>query len=387
MSNDPNAPSAPRSGLIRLFLCGDIMTGRGIDQILPHPGNPALHEPFLHDARRYVQLAERASGALPRPVSFDYIWGEALLELEHASVDVRIVNLETSITRSDDWWDGKQIHYRMSPDNAPCLTAAGIDCCCLANNHILDWGYDGLTETLRTLDAIGIDHTGAGRNEEEAAAPATIEVPGKGRVLVFSYGSPTSGVPFEWAAKRNRAGINFIEELSETSARRVARYVSGFRREGDVTVASIHSGGNWGFETSDAEIRFFHTLVEEGIDIVHGHSSHHLKTVELRDGRLVLHGCGDFLNDYEGIQGYEEFRGDLRLMYFADIDASGHELVHAWMIPMQLERFRLHRTSAADADWIRDLLNELGAKYGTQVELAADGSLHAIKCESAHVAA
>ena len=86
-------------------------------------------------------------------------------------------------------------------------------------------------------------------------------------------------------------------------------------------VASIHSNGNWGYDVSAAEIRFFHTLVEEGADIVHGHSSHHVKTVEFHHGHLVLHGCGDFLNDYEGISGYEEFRSDLRLMYFAEIAA------------------------------------------------------------------
>jgi poly-gamma-glutamate synthesis protein (capsule biosynthesis protein) len=75
----------------------------------------------------------------------------------------------------------------MHPRNIDCITGARIDCCCLANNHVLDWGYDGLAETLRTLDAAGIAHTGAGRDAAEAAAPAVLDVPGKGRVLVFSY--------------------------------------------------------------------------------------------------------------------------------------------------------------------------------------------------------
>jgi hypothetical protein len=56
----------------------------------------------------------------------------------------------------------------MHPRNIDCITAARIDCCCLANNHVLDWGYDGLAETLRTLDAAGIAHTGAGRGEMSA---------------------------------------------------------------------------------------------------------------------------------------------------------------------------------------------------------------------------
>jgi poly-gamma-glutamate synthesis protein (capsule biosynthesis protein) len=79
---------------------------------------------------------------------------------------VRIVNLETSITTSGDYWPGKEVHYRMNPRNIGSLTAAGIDCCALANNHVLDWGYEGLAETLATLDRAGIKHAGAGRNEE-----------------------------------------------------------------------------------------------------------------------------------------------------------------------------------------------------------------------------
>src|SRR5439155_22976592 len=82
---------------LRLFLCGDVMLGRGIDQALPHPGNPILYEPYVRDAREYVHLAEKAHGPIPRPLTFDYIWGDALQELERAEVDFRIANLETAI--------------------------------------------------------------------------------------------------------------------------------------------------------------------------------------------------------------------------------------------------------------------------------------------------
>lgn len=67
-----------------------------------------------------------------------------------AAPDFRIINLETSITTSEDWAP-KDIHYRMHPANIPCLTVAKVDCCVLANNHVLDWGRSGLVETLETL--------------------------------------------------------------------------------------------------------------------------------------------------------------------------------------------------------------------------------------------
>ena len=187
-----------------------------------------------------MELAERVNGAIPRPVEFDYIWGDALVELDpcrrrsahHQSRDER--------HSSEDYWRDKEIHYRMHPRNINCITAAGIECCCLANNHVLDWGYDGLAETLRTLDAAGIAHTGAGRDAVEAAAPAVLEVPGKGRVLVFSYASPTSGVPWKWAATARRPGVNFLDDTSKKTARHIGREMRGFNRPCDVIVASIH---------------------------------------------------------------------------------------------------------------------------------------------------
>ena len=85
------------SDVVRLFLCGDVMTGRGIDQVLPHPSDPLLHEGYASSALRYVELAERANGPIPRPVDFAYVWGDALTELERRRPDVRIVNLETAV--------------------------------------------------------------------------------------------------------------------------------------------------------------------------------------------------------------------------------------------------------------------------------------------------
>src|SRR5213083_3404519 len=200
---------------LRLFLCGDVMTGRGIDQTLPHPVNPVLYEPYIRDARAYVDLAEAANGPIQRPVSFDYIWGDALQELEHLAVDLRIVNLETAITSAETQWPDKEIHYRMHPQNIGCLTAARIDACALANNHILDWGYQGLAETLQTLDAAGIAHSGAGNDADEAMRPAVLSPAGKGRVLLFSFGSKTSGIPRGWKATSNSPGVNLLDDLSD----------------------------------------------------------------------------------------------------------------------------------------------------------------------------
>jgi poly-gamma-glutamate capsule biosynthesis protein CapA/YwtB (metallophosphatase superfamily) len=361
--------------LLRVFLCGDVMTGRGIDQVLPHPGDPTLYESCVRDAHEYVRLAESANGPIPQPVGFKYIWGEALAELERAKVDLRIINLETSITSSNEPWPDKGIHYRMHPHNVGCLTAAHINGCSLANNHVLDWGYQGLAETMQALDRAGMAHAGAGHNAVEALAPAVLEVKGKGRVLLFSFGSTTSGIPTEWGATSDRPGVNLLDDLSETTAGRVAGRMRQFQQPGDLIIASIHWGGNWGYEIPKEQSAFAHRLVEEGVAIVHGHSSHHVKTIEVYQNHLILYGCGDFLTDYEGIHGYEMFRGDLALMCQAQVDPQHGQLVSARLVPMRMRRFRLNRASATDAQWLCDLLNQSGAPFGPHVQLAEDNSM------------
>jgi poly-gamma-glutamate synthesis protein (capsule biosynthesis protein) len=360
---------------VSLFLCGDVMTGRGIDQILPSHCDPALHEPWAQSALDYVRLAEERNGPIARPVAPGYVWGDALDELARAAPDARIVNLETAVTRSDDWVD-KGINYRMHPDNVACLTAAGIDCCALANNHVLDWGRAGLLETLDTLHAAGIDTAGAGRDRVQARSPAQLPAGSAGRVLVYALGMESSGTPPDWAAQANRAGVDFLADLSEHSVAALAQRIRADQRAGDLVVCSIHWGGNWGYEIPPSEMAFAHRLIDQaGVDLVHGHSSHHPKAIEVYRGKLILYGCGDLINDYEGIHGYESFRGDLGLMFFPALAADSGRLLRLELAPMQMKCLRLQRAVPEDVRWLRERLAREGRRFGTTIDAREDGRL------------
>jgi poly-gamma-glutamate synthesis protein (capsule biosynthesis protein) len=358
-----------RLGLITLFLCGDVMTGRGIDQILPHPNDPDIHEGYVKDARGYVEIAEKVNGPIPRSVAAGYIWGDALDELEKVAPDLRMINLETSVTKSDDYWRGKEIHYRMHPENIDCITVAKINVCSLANNHVLDWGFAGLKETLETLRKAKISGVGVGMNVNEVESPASIEIEGKGRVVIFAFGSPTSGVPLNWAASQKRPGVNLLRNFSDDAVQRIRKKVKEVKQERDIVVVSIHWGGNWGYQVPQEEINFAHQLIDEaGVDMIHGHSSHHVKGIEVYQDRPILYGCGDFLNDYEGIGGYEDYRADLGLMYFASMDPSTGKLVQLQMTPTQIKNFKVNRPSREDALWLANILNREGKRFGTRVK-------------------
>lgn len=137
---------------MRIFFCGDIMTGRGVDQILQHPSHPNIYETYIKDARDYVFLAEEVKGSIPRNVSSEYIWGAALDIWKEKAPHLKVGNLETAVTLSETYAVDKGINYRMQPQNISVLKAANFDICSLANNHVLDWGVKGLEDTISVLD-------------------------------------------------------------------------------------------------------------------------------------------------------------------------------------------------------------------------------------------
>jgi len=374
-----NGPAKPAiSGALTLFLSGDVMLGRGVDQILPHPGDPAIFEPGARSAHDYVRLAERRSGPVPAPVGFDYVWGDGLIELERRKPDLRLINLETAITKSGSP-EPKGINYRMNPDNIGVLQAARIRACTLANNHVLDWGRDGLLETLQALENAGIGIAGAGRTAGEAAAPLVVETePGK-RIIVLAFGSPAAGVPDYWAAGENGPGVSLLPDDPDLAVRRCRDLLQDIRKPGDIVVASIHWGSNWGYAIPSGQRVLAHRLIDDGqVDIVYGHSSHHPRPIEVYRGKLVLYGCGDLINDYEGISGYEDFRGDLTLMYFPRISTADGRLEALDMVPFRIRKMRLERAGADDAQWLDETLNREAVSADTRVEARPDASLRLV---------
>jgi poly-gamma-glutamate capsule biosynthesis protein CapA/YwtB (metallophosphatase superfamily) len=366
----------PAPDALTLFLSGDVMLGRGVDQILAHPGNPALYERQVRDARTYVDLAVRVNGKIPQPVDWSWPWGDALELLEYAGCDARIINLETSVTTSDDYVPNKAVHYRMNPANSEALTVVRPDACVLANNHVLDFGRGGLLETLDVLAASGLATAGAGRSLREAQSPVIISIPKtSGRVLVFAFGSPSSGIPYDWAASANTPGVHVLTTLSDAAADELCDRIREVQEPGDLTVVSVHWGSNWGYRVETDQVRFAHRLIDSGVDLVHGHSSHHPRPIEVYRGKLILYGCGDLVDDYEGISGHDQYRHDLRLLYLPRLDPMSGQLVELRMAPLQARQMRLHRASHRDAGWLKTVLDKASRHFGSRIDLESDGLL------------
>lgn len=362
-------------GEVTIFLTGDVMLGRGIDQILPHPGDPQLRERYVRDARTYVDLAEAVAGAVPRPAGPEWPWGDLPTVLDEASPDVRIVNLENAVTTASSFAPHKAVHYRMHPANLPALRVVRPDVCCLANNHVLDFGAEGLRETVDVLTSAGLRTAGAGRNASEAWRPAVVALHGGTRLVVLSVAHTSSGVPSDWAATDTLPGVALLPDSTARAVDEVAAEIAAARAPGDLALVSVHWGSNWGYEVGAEQRRLAHRLVDAGVDLVHGHSSHHPRPMEVYRGRLVLHGCGDLVDDYEGITGYERYRADLRLGYLATLDAGTGALDRLRMVPLWSSGLRLRRASDEDAAWLAATLDRAGRAFGSMVRHRADGML------------
>lgn len=352
------------AGCLRLFLAGDVMLGRGVDQIQAQCCAPRLHEGYVTSARDYVTLAERVCGKIPRRVAPAYVWGDLIEDLDARSVDLRLVNLETAIT-SDGAHDlHKGIHYRMHPGNVAVLTAARIDAVTLANNHTLDWGRAGLAETLVVLDDAGISRAGAGWDGEEAFGACHLPLAG-GRLVLYSVALGDSGVPASWAAGPGKPGV--ARGAPDELVARLAARIAGSRQPGDIVILSIHWGDNWGYPIDPSHRVLAEAMAEQGVDLVFGHSSHHPRAAAVTSGRLVLYGAGDLINDYEGIGGNEMFRPDLVLGYVADLRQDGGALVALEMLPYRLNRFRLERADKVTLGWLADTLDREARGFGGRV--------------------
>jgi len=350
------------------------MLGRGIDQIQRFHAPPGIYERYCSSALDYVALAERRNGPIPRGVAPEYVWGDALDEIQARVPDLRIVNLETAVTLSEHYLP-KGINYRMHPSNLACLSVARIDCCALGNNHVLDWGQDGLTATLEALEAAGFRVTGAGRNAKEAALPAILSPKAGGRLVVHAVACPSSGVPAEWAARPGSPGVHFVSGRLDASAHRLAERIAQHSKPEDIVAVSIHWGGNWGYAVGNEERDLAHFLIEEaGADIIHGHSSHHPRGVEIHRGRAILYGCGDLINDYEGISGHDQFRPDLVLAYLLSLHPDG-ALASLEMLPYRLRRFRLNRAELEERQWLAEVMDRECRRLATEVTLDSDEKL------------
>lgn len=348
-----------------LNFVGDVMLGRLIDQLLPQH----VHEPSE------ANIVQSFKSSNPRISNYDYSspWGDTTSLFRKQ--DLNLINLETAATTHDDKWPDKVFNYRMHPANIAALHTANIHYAGLANNHTLDFREPGLVETVNTVKNAGLAFAGAGHDEQEATRPAILQIPSSSSSPPLQvYIWTASDHPSDWASVPN---FHYIDYSAATKTRIRDLIAKTSPSTPVLKVFSCHWGPNYAWQPSQKIQEFAHFLVDEcGIDIVHGHSSHHVQGVETYKGKLIIYGCGDFVDDYALV---EEFRNDLggvwRVVVGQQYEGGKVVVKRLEMFPTKIEKFAARRLGAEerDSEWVRGKVRELSAEFGTEVVVEEGG--------------
>jgi poly-gamma-glutamate capsule biosynthesis protein CapA/YwtB (metallophosphatase superfamily) len=314
-------------GSFRIAITGDVMLGRLVDR-------------------------EIARSGFVRP------WGDMLSEFQAA--DLRLINLECALTSRTERWTGdpyKPFFFRSEPKNVETLRVAGIDFACLSNNHICDFGTEGLLDTVHTLDSAGIKHSGAGRDLSDARMPAHLTFDGY-RVTVFAY----SDHPVAWKASQGQPGLNLIrpDVTLKEEFQGIENAIKNVRDECDFLVFTIHWGPNMRMRPTEAFKEFAHAVIDCGADVFWGHSAHVVQGVELYNGKPILYDTGDFLDDYAVDY---DLRNDLTALFLLGV--SPPKVTSLDLIPSRIRKFQVNRASGADREWFARRVSQLCGEMGT----------------------
>ena len=203
-----------------------------------------------------------------------------------ASADVAIVNLEMAITERGEPYD-KEYVFRAPGSAALTLVGAGIDVVSLANNHVFDFGREGLEDTISVLDEVGILRPGAGSNNAEAYAPRILTLDNGVRV---AFVSATAVVPGGFASGADRPGV----ADAKWATPRVLAAVRAAATGNDVVVVSLH----WGVERepcpNEEQRTLAQQIIEAGADLILGHHPHVLQPIETFDRSVIAYSLGNF---------------------------------------------------------------------------------------------
>ncbi len=289
----------------------------------------------------------------------DSFWGNTLPILQGA--DAVFANLECAITAHLTPWSRtpKVFHFGAVPEAIDVLKAANISFVSLANNHVLDFEEAGFVETLEHLDKAGIAHAGGGVDLAAACKPAMVKA-GDLTLAVFAV---TDNTP-EFAATDRRPGTAYSNVADRSSWWPGSGDIAAARREGaDFVVLSAHLGPNMIEQPLPRLRRYKQSMIERGVDIVHGHSAHNFQAVERFGRGVILHDTGDFLDDYAVDP---VLRNDWSFIFEIGISEKGLQRLRLYPVRLSFAAVNLAEDEEAGAIFSR--MKTLCDRFGTHFE-------------------
>ncbi|MDP9239368.1 MAG: CapA family protein [Actinomycetota bacterium] len=202
--------------------------------------------------------------------------------------DIGMVNFESAITERGTP-EPKQFHFRAPPSALTALGAQGVDVVTMANNHGVDYGPVGLSDTLAAVRGSKLPVIGVGANAAEAYAPYLATVRGT-RIAILAASQISDRTAAAWTAGPTRPGIATAFALG-----RLLTAVRAARARADVVIVYLH----WGTEgqpcPNSAQVTLARQLAAAGADAVVGTHAHLLLGAGWQGRTYVAYGLGNFL--------------------------------------------------------------------------------------------
>lgn len=320
---------------------GDNMLGRAVQLTLPYQTPGAEDITDSQRAQDYLDdILPNVDISTIRNQNYDgtYLWGNLPFDLQE---NVRIINLEAAPTLTINNPDipKKSIHYHINVNNLPHVFAkfARPYVISLANNHSMDMGHTTfVNETLPIVQ----NSVGAGMNLTAATTPRII-----GNIAIFAFGAGCAGIPQDWQASTHEPGIAYLPPITsyqnvELAFKSIYTAIQAANVIDKCIVITIHWGPNWATVNDGQEYREWlaHRLIDDAnVSLIHGHSSHHIRGIEIYKNKLIIYGAGDFINDYEAI--YSSYN-TASALYVVDIDDTNYTLTSLILIPFKTQKLQ-----------------------------------------------
>lgn len=314
---------------VRVALAGDTMLGRGV---AAHIATAGPHTLFSDGVKEHF-----------------------------ASADLALANLECCVSDRGHPWESaaKRFHFRAPPSAVGALDDLGIDCVTLANNHVLDFGYAALSDTMVNLSRAGISAVGAGGDVQQARAPVLLEAGGL-RVAVLGV----TDHPADFAAGPDRPGVAYAE-FGSGIPHWLTDQVRTLAGSNDVVLVLAHWGPSMTTTPLPSIRSAAHALVDAGATLVAGHSAHVFHGADAR----ILYDLGDLIDDYPVDPA---LRNDLSLMFLVTFEP--HLPVRVEAVPLKLEYGRTRLARGTEREWVIERFASACAPFGAQVR-SHDGHL------------
>lgn len=327
---------------------------------------PPLEEP-VPEEKRELRITAAGDIMLGRGVEYhikrlNMSYGDAFEEIRDtmSAGDIVFGNLEIPMTQREHGLDPEgKIVLKSTPESVNGINYGGFNVLSLANNHIMDYYEEGLFETLEILDKNKIYHAGAGKNMEDARAPALMEKSGY-RVALLAYTEMAEltfkGNPMlSFTAGEEKSGVapfkmEFVKEDMEK-----------IRKDCDILIVSIHWGVENSFRATKEQQRLAREIIDAGADIILGHHPHRFQAVEIYEGKPIIYSLGNLIFDQNDPNNQESF--------LVDMTFTENELTKLTLIPIRtIEKNHVIIPKGENARAMLErqlkLCGELGAKCG-----------------------